>query len=91
MAGVPGVTTDVGSASEVILDGVTGLVVAPAPAPVAEALLHLLENGIGSRMGMAARRRAELEFGIDRLVADHQALYDRLLSGDLPVDPAQSV
>jgi len=80
MAGVPSVTTDVGSAREVVLDGVTGLVVAPDAAAVADGLVRLLDNDLRHRMGAAARARAEAEFGTRRLIADHEALYERLMA-----------
>ena len=80
MAGVPGVTTDAGSASEVILDGVTGLVVGADPAEVADGLLRVLQADVRDRMGSAARRRAEIEFSSQRLIEDHQNLYGILVT-----------
>jgi len=86
MAGVPSVTTDVGSAREVVLDGVTGLVVVPSAAAVADGLLRLLDKDLRHQMGAAARARAEAEFGTRRLIADHEALYERLLVSDGSAD-----
>jgi glycosyltransferase involved in cell wall biosynthesis len=80
MAGVPAVTTDVGSAREVVLDGVTGLVVAPEAAAVADGVLRLLDPDLRKQMGAAALARANTEFSTQRLIADHTALYDRLIS-----------
>ncbi len=80
MAGVPGLTTDVGSAPEVVLDGVTGLIVASDAAAVADGVLRLLDVELRDRLGAAARARAETEFGTGRLVADHEALYERLMA-----------
>jgi glycosyltransferase involved in cell wall biosynthesis len=80
MAGVPGVTTDVGSAGEVILDGVTGLVVGTEPAEVADGLLRVLQADVRDQMGSAARRRAEIEFSSQRLIQDHQNLYRMLVA-----------
>ncbi len=80
MAGVPGVTTDVGSAGEVILDGVTGLVVGTDPAEVAEGLLRVLQADVRDQMGSAARRRAEIKFSSQRLIQDHQNLYRMLVA-----------
>ena len=88
MAGVPAVTTDVGSAGEVVLDGVTGLVVAPEAAAVADGLLRLLDPDLRDQMGAAALARADAEFGMERLIADHATLYDRLV-GALDVDDSQ--
>ena len=87
MAGVPSVTTDVGSACEVVLDGVTGLVVEPEASAVAEGLIRMFDDDLRNRMGEAARQRAEAEFGTRRLIADHEALYLSLLSATgLPDD-----
>jgi len=87
MAGVPSVTTDVGSACEVVLDGVTGLVVEPEASAVAEGLIRMFDDDLRHQMGEAARQRAEAEFGTGRLVADHEALYLSLLSATgLPDD-----
>ncbi len=80
MAGVPSVTTDVGSACEVVLNGVTGLVVAPDATAVADGLVRLLDNDLRHRMGAAARARAEAEFCTRRLVTDHESLYERLIA-----------
>ena len=80
MAGVPSVATDVGSTREVVLDGVTGLVVEPDAVAVGDGIVRLLDDHLLHRMGAAARERAEAEFGTRRLIADHEALYDRLIA-----------
>jgi len=80
MVGIPAVTTDVGSASEVVVDGVTGRVVPPCARLLAAGLVDLLLDGERrAEMGRAARARARGRFGVDRLVADHEALYRQLL------------
>jgi len=80
MAGVPGVTTDVGSASEVVAHGVTGLVVAADSEALGEALAELVvDEGRRASMGTAAAERARERFGVRRLVRDHEDLYGRLL------------
>ena len=86
MAGVPSVTTNVGSAREVVLDGVTGLVVAPSAAAVADGLVRLLDNDLRHRMGAAARARAEAEFDTRRLITDHESLYERLVAANRQPD-----
>lgn len=80
MAGVPAVTTDVGSAREVVVDGVTGLVVASDAAAVANGLLRLFDVELRDRLGAAARARAEAEFGTRCLIAHHESLYERLMA-----------
>jgi len=89
MAGVPVVTTDVGSAREVVRDGVTGLLAAPEAASVADCVLGLLDGQLRDQMGAAARARAEVEFSTERLVADHEALYEQLMV-ELATDAGQA-
>lgn len=80
-AGLPSVTTAVGSAPEVVVNGETGLVVAPTATAVANAVADLLnDRSLRERMGDAARRRAQDRFSTDRLVADHESLYRNLMS-----------
>ena len=76
LVGRPAVTTDVGSASEVVIDGRTGLVVASDPAALASALERLAgDPDLRKRLGTHARQRATEEFAAERLVAACQALY----------------
>ena len=86
MAGVPSVTTGVGRAREVVLDGVTGLVVESDATAIAEGLVRLLDDDLRNGMGAAARERAEAEFGTKRFIADHEALYESLLFAIRPSD-----
>jgi glycosyltransferase involved in cell wall biosynthesis len=85
-AGVPGVTTDVGSAGEVVLDGLTGLVVEANAEAVANGLIRILENDLCFRMGEAAKERAEAVFSTTRLVSSHEALYRNLITGQATLD-----
>ena len=80
-AGLPAVTTDVGSTGEVVEHGETGCVVDPTVAALADGLLSLLsDRHLRDRMGANARRRALELFGMDRLVTDHALLYRQLVS-----------
>jgi len=77
MAGRACITTDVGSAGEVVLDGRTGLVVACDPMAVATAIIDLLDDGDRrDAFGAAARAHARASFGIGP-VADRLALLYR--------------
>ena len=77
--GTPAVTTRVGSAPEVVLDGVTGFVTATDVEALVRATVELLENDdLRRRMGAAAALRARREFSAARLVADITALYERI-------------
>ena len=68
--GVPAVATMVGGVPELIEDGVTGLLSPPNdPETFATALRQLLEEpALASKMGIAARRRAEERFSLARQV-----------------------
>jgi glycosyltransferase involved in cell wall biosynthesis len=71
--GIPVVTTDVGSAAEAIIDGVTGYVVEPLrPDLIAVATERLLsDEELRRRLGAAARSRAEARHGIAPSVQLH--------------------
>jgi glycosyltransferase involved in cell wall biosynthesis len=81
MAGLPCVTTDVGSAREVVAHEVTGMVVTHDAAALAAAVSDLLRRpNIASEMGRAAQQHAREHFSTERLIDDHQMLYRRLMS-----------
>jgi glycosyltransferase involved in cell wall biosynthesis len=78
--GRPAVTTDVGSASEVVLDGETGFVTDDAPDSIAAAVGRLLDDAeLRDRMGAAAGLHAQQRFGQQRLVDDTASLYEAIV------------
>jgi glycosyltransferase involved in cell wall biosynthesis len=80
MAGVPCVTTDVGSAREVVLDNETGFVVPTDSVAIAQALVTLFANEqLRKEMGASAARHTMANFSSNRLVQDHVILYRKLL------------
>jgi glycosyltransferase involved in cell wall biosynthesis len=80
-AAVPVVATDVGGVRSVVRDGVTGL---------AEAIGALLDDAaLRERMGVAGRVHVTSLYTLDRLVADHAALYDELLTARRAVRQAR--
>jgi glycosyltransferase involved in cell wall biosynthesis len=80
LAGVPAVTTNVGSAAEVVLDGATGFVVDTTPESIAVGISRLLNDGsLRLRLGNAAREHATKNFAQARLVSDTERLYDELI------------
>jgi glycosyltransferase involved in cell wall biosynthesis len=80
MAGVPCVTTDVGSAREVVLDNETGFVVPTDSVAIAQALIALFTNEkLRHEMGVAAAAHTMANFSSNRLVQDHVNLYRKLL------------
>lgn len=80
MAGVPCVTTDVGSAREVVLDNKTGFVVPTDSVAIAQALVTLFTNEkLRHEMGAAAKAHTIANFSSNRLIQDHASLYRKLL------------
>lgn len=81
--GLPVVATDVGSVSEMVDDGVTGLLAPPgSPAVLAERLLSLLtDRHRAARLGGAGRRRAEQLFDVRSQASALESLYFELLEG----------
>lgn len=76
LAGLAAVTTDAGSASEVVVHGVTGLVVGRNAGAVSEGVRALaVDHDLRARMGAAARERALHEFSPERMLAEHMAAY----------------
>jgi len=81
MARLPVVTTNVGSVPEVVLDGVTGVITDLAVHNMANALEKLLsDKALREQLGKAAEEFTLANFGLRRLVDDHETLYKKLLS-----------
>ncbi|HOP74164.1 MAG TPA: glycogen synthase [Bacillota bacterium] len=77
----PVVATRVGGIKEVVIDGETGLLVAPDdPKQLAEAMRRVLEDSeMAARFGEAGRRRVEEYFGWDKIARKTKALYEGLI------------
>jgi glycosyltransferase involved in cell wall biosynthesis len=82
-SGLPVIATAVGGSGELIEDGRTGALVTPGDADVlAEALLRYAQDPDQARAaGRAGRVRAQRLYGLDTMVGQYDALYDRLLQG----------
>lgn len=82
MAGVPVVSTDVGSISEIVENGVTGELATNIPAALSKAV-ELLASSSVKRIDMstAAKTRAKKLFSVEVMVSAHQNLYERVLRG----------
>jgi len=76
----PVVATRVGGIPDVVVDGVTGLLVSPeSPNEMADCLVELILNpGLRERMGVAGRRRVEEEFSLDGWVKSMLGVYSEL-------------
>ena len=76
----PVLATRVSAVPEVVVDGETGLLVAPSdPEAMARAALRLASDpDERERMGQAGSQRVAQEFGLDRMVEETLALYERV-------------
>lgn len=79
-AGLPVVSYDVTGVREAVEDGACGHLLAPGDqAGWGERIAELLRDAAArQRLGDAARRRAEREFGLERMLEATRALYDEL-------------
>jgi glycosyltransferase involved in cell wall biosynthesis len=75
--GTPVLTTPFGAAPEIVRDGVVGFV-RPGLADLVEALGHVHEID-----RVACRTRVAERFSVERMVADHADLYERVAAGRL--------
>ncbi len=81
MSALPVVTTRVGSVPEVVLDGITGIITSLDVQEIADALEKLAKSAeLRARMGASAQEFTLSNFGVDRLVKDHELLYKKLLA-----------
>ena len=81
MAGLPVVSTNVGSVPEVVLDNATGLITSLDVQEIADALEQLFtDKALRERLGHAAQEFTLANFGVQRLVHDHEELYKTLLA-----------
>jgi len=83
LTGLPVVTTDLPSAREVVVDGVTGLIVSPDDEDgFHEAIVRLVTNSAERRrLGAAARNHCAEAFGMPAAARRWAALLDELLDG----------
>ena len=85
---IPVVASNVGGIPEVVVDEVTGLLVNYDPKnssayeeEFAQKLTRVISDvSLASTMGIAGRRRAELEFGWDRIAKETIAVYETAIS-----------
>jgi glycosyltransferase involved in cell wall biosynthesis len=79
MAGLPLVSTNVGSVSDVLVNELNGYLVDSEPAALADALQKLaIDPVLRGIMGDAGRERATRYFSLEKMCADHTELYQHL-------------
>jgi glycosyltransferase involved in cell wall biosynthesis len=81
MAGVPAVSTDVGSVAEIVLEGTTGFVTAPKIEDLCSKLEILINDDmLRNTMSMQSKTRSLTEFSIEKMVSNHLELYNQVIS-----------
>jgi len=80
-AGKPGVSTNIGGPSEIILDGQTGFLVPPnRPELLAQKIIFLLKNErIARRMGQEGRKRVKRLYSLEEMIEKNVVLFDQLV------------
>ena len=81
MAGVPVLTSDVGSASEVVINQKSGYCLDYSAEQFANKIKFLAQNvEVKKDFGVNGKTFAEKNFSLERLVSDHNELYNQLIS-----------
>ncbi len=81
-AGVPAVSTNVGSVHTLVQDGETGILTDRSPEAITESLVELLSDRIlRDRLAERGKKIAADKFGARSLELAHRAIYEELLSG----------
>ena len=79
-AGLPIVSTDVGSVSDIVVDGTTGLLTAVSSKGLIEGVSVLLDDpALGQRFGVAGEKRARGFFSSRVMLEQHERLYSQSL------------
>jgi sugar transferase (PEP-CTERM/EpsH1 system associated) len=86
--GLPVVATAVGGTPEVVVDGVTGMLVPPRdPDALARAITHLLRApALRHQIGRAGRERVGKHFTLEQMVSRTEALYEELIAEKLGLE-----
>ena len=84
-AGLPVVATGVGGVPELVVDGETGLLVAPGrPEALADAIGRLLDDPpLARRLAEAGRQRVATTFSVGVVAERYQTMYEALVAGDV--------
>jgi glycosyltransferase involved in cell wall biosynthesis len=91
-AGVPVIASPVGGIPEVVVDGVSGYLVAPGDIATLHRLLRklLIDRNLAARIGAAGAESARLRFAPERALPRLEEIYFRIglfATGDLPPMP----
>ena len=80
----PIVAAKIDGITEQITDGINGILIPPKDSSaIAQAIITLINNrGKAKAMGLAARKKVEQEFSVDKMVAETEKVYLSLLRDD---------
>ena len=77
--GKPVIVANRGMLSEIVEDGISGLVVEDTPENLAHAIINLAKDvGLREKMGEAARKRMIEDFNLDAQLAKVEGVYKNL-------------
>jgi glycosyltransferase involved in cell wall biosynthesis len=79
-SGLPCIATDVCSVREIVVEEMSGLVVAPGSVDELAAAVQRLaaDPGLRRRLGMAARRRVEQDFSLEAKTTEFERYLERI-------------
>ena len=77
----PIIATDIDGITEQITDGVNGILVPPKdPSALAKAVIQVLnDKELARSMGLAARKKVEQEFSVEKMITETEKIYLSLL------------
>jgi len=79
-AGLPVVSTNVGSVSDIVVEGVTGLLTKVSSEGLIRGVFSLLEDPeLGEQFGKSGQKRARELFSSDAMIKHHESMYSQLL------------
>ena len=82
-AGLPIVATNVGSISDIVIDGTNGLLTDVSASALADAIEKLAkEPALRASMGAAGKKRSLELFSLARMISDHSQLYSHCMQGN---------
>jgi glycosyltransferase involved in cell wall biosynthesis len=80
LAGIPVIATDVGSTSEVIKDGTTGILTKSNELELIQAVNRfVMDNAMMEKIGIASKKYASKEFSVEKMIESHKKAYLQLL------------
>jgi glycosyltransferase involved in cell wall biosynthesis len=78
-AGLPIVSTNVGSVGDIVVDGVTGLLTKVSSEGLIRGVFSLLEDpNLGEQLGKLGQKRARELFSSDAMIKHHESLYSQM-------------